>query len=197
MYADSTEPSWGDFKAEYSRELQDWRAPCSHALPHDGLEHAVRFRGAAKVGGTDGWATAEGRHPLSGHGKNALKQLLKDLSPLPLLFGTVSLLPKTDTGLPDDQRPLTCLSLWNVGWDKAIYNLTKPWLDQLLPVEMRGARPGGMTMDVAWVVTLLLEHAHCFSQNKAGYLLDREKCFDRLPWSITFALEQHAGFPQD
>ena len=60
---------------------------------------------------------------------------------------------------------------------------------------MRGARAGAMTMDVAWVVALLLEHAHCYSQEKAGYLLDREKCFDRLPWAITFALEQHAGFP--
>ena len=53
-----------------------------------------------------------------------------------------------------------------------------------------------MTMDIAWLVTLLLEHSHCYSQGKAGYLLDREKCFDRLPWSITFQLEREAGYPE-
>ena len=42
------------------------------------------------------------------------------------------------------------------------------------------------------MVVLILEHAHCLDQHKSGYLLDREKCFDRLPWQITFELEKHA-----
>ena len=199
MYATKPEPDWHDFAKEYAVELQDWRATCPDALPAAGLAHAVRTRGADKVGGTDGWTTAEG-HLLPDVSFWARQTCLETVAcgsdwPPPLLFGTVPLLPKNDSGLPEDQRPLTCFSLWNVGWDKATYAATKAWLDVLLPVAMRGARAGAMTMDVAWMVALMLEHAHCFSQEKAGYLLDREKCFDRLPWAITFALEQHAGFP--
>lgn len=199
MYATKPEPDWHDFAKEYAAELQDWHAACPDALPASALAHAVRTRGADKVGGTDGWATAEG-HLLPEVSFWARQSCLEAVTqgsdwPPPLLFGTVPLLPKNDSGLPEDQRPLTCFSLWNVGWDKATYAATKPWLDVLLPVAMRGARAGAMTMDVAWMVALMLEHAHCYSQEKAGYLLDREKCFDRLPWAITFALEQHAGFP--
>ncbi|CAE7944048.1 TU20, partial [Symbiodinium necroappetens] len=199
MYATKPEPDWHDFAKEYAVELQDWHATCPDALPASGLAHAVRTRGADKVGGTDGWTTAEG-HLLPDVSFWARQTCLEAVAcgsdwPPPLLFGTVPLLPKNDSGLPEDQRPLTCFSLWNVGWDKATYAATKPWLDVLLPVAMRGARAGAMTMDVAWMVALMLEHAHCYSQEKAGYLLDREKCFDRLPWAITFALEQHAGFP--
>ncbi|CAE7405810.1 unnamed protein product [Symbiodinium sp. CCMP2592] len=199
MYATKPEPDWHDFANEYAAELQDWRASCPDALPSGALAHAVRTRGSTKVGGTDGWTTAEG-HLLPEVSFCARQACLDTVAhgadwPPPLLFGTVPMLPKNDSGLPEDQRPLTCLSLWNVCWDKAIFGLTKSWLHSLLPVEMRGARAGGTTMDVAWVVALLLEHAHCYSEEKAGYLLDREKCFDRLPWAITFALEQHTGFP--
>ena len=64
-----------------------------------------------------------------------------------------------------------------------------------MPYEMRGARPDAMTLDITWAITLLLEHSHCFQQFKAGYFLDREKCFDRLPWSITYELEASMGYP--
>ena len=131
MYATKPEPDWHDFAEEYAVELKDWHAACPASLPASALEHAVRTRGADKVGGTDGWTTAEG-HLLPGVSFWARQTCLETVAhgsdwPPPLLFGTVPLLPKNDSGLPEDQRPLTCLSLWNVGWDKAIYAATKPW----------------------------------------------------------------------
>lgn len=199
LYADSPEPTWDAFRAEYCSELDGWYARCPQDLPANALERAVRGRNPAKVGGTDGWTTAEG-HLLPAASFAARQSCLSAVAdgarwPSPLLFGTVPMMPKSDTGFPEDQRPLTCLSLWSVSWDKAIYNLSKNWLDELLPCQMRGARPDAMTMDIAWVVTLLFEHAHLYQQSKLGYFLDREKCFDRLPWSILYALEGSTGFP--
>ncbi|CAE7828023.1 unnamed protein product [Symbiodinium sp. CCMP2592] len=119
----------------------------------------------------------------------------RDSGAPPLLYGTVPLVPKSESGLPEEQHPLTYLSVWAVGFDKATYNLSKDWLKALMPGEMRGARPDAMTLDITWAITLLLEHSHCFQQFKAGYLLDREQCFDRLPWSITYELEASVGYP--
>ena len=199
LYTTSPEPSWKAFQQEYEQELRDWHSECPQLLPAGALEQAVRSRDSRKVGGTDGWATHEG-HLLPSVSFDARQHCLEAVMdgaawPTPLLFGTVPLVPKSESGLPADQRPLTCLSLWNVGWDKATYTLTKEWLESLMPCAMRGARPEAMTMDIVWVVTLLIEHAHCYSQGKAGYFLDREKCFDRLPWEITFELERATGFP--
>ena len=50
-------------------------------------------------------------------------------------------------------------------------------------------------MDVVWLVMLVLENAHLLDVFKAGYFMDREKCFDRLPWEVTFGLETATGYP--
>ena len=41
-----------------------------------------------------------------------------------------------------------------------------------------------MTLDVAWIVELTLEHYRLFNILAFGYFMDREKCFDRLPWEV-------------
>ena len=65
-----------------------------------------------------------------------------------------------------------------------------------MPWQMTGARPGGMTLDVAWLVELTLEHCRLFGIPVFGYFMDREKCFDRLPWEVLYELEVAAGYPQ-
>ena len=59
---------------------------------------------------------------------------------------------------------------------------------------MRGARPGGMTFDVAWIVELTLEHCRLYNIPVFGYFMDREKCFDRLPWELLCELEVATGY---
>ena len=68
-------------------------------------------------------------------------------------------------------------------------------LEKLMPWQMRGARPGGMTLDVARIVELTLEHYWLFNIPAFGYFMDREKCFDRLPWEVMYELEVSAGYP--
>ena len=63
-----------------------------------------------------------------------------------------------------------------------------------MPWQMRGARLGGMTLDVAWIVELTLEHCRLYNIPVFGYFMDTEKCFDRLPWEVTYELEIAAGY---
>ena len=86
--------------------------------------------------------------------------------------------------------------MWTVGYDKAQYRAAAEWLEKLMPWQMRGARQGGMTLDVAWIVELTLEHYRLFNIPAFGYFMDREKCFDRLPWEVMYELEVSAGYPQ-
>ena len=45
-----------------------------------------------------------------------------------------------------------------------------------------------MTMDIAWLMELTLEHARLFKLTKYGYFMDREKCFDKFPWDVLYQL---------
>ena len=104
---------------------------------------------------------------------------------------------KTDRSRADEQRPITAFSVWTVGYDKAQYKAAAEWLEKLMPWQMRGARPGGMTLDVAWIVELTLEHHRLKGTPAFGYFMDREKCFDRLPWEVMYELEMSAGYKKN
>ena len=65
-----------------------------------------------------------------------------------------------------------------------------------MPWQMKGARPGGMTPDVAWLVELTLEQCRLFDIPVFEYFMDGGKLFDRLPWEILHELEVAAGYPQ-
>ena len=65
--------------------------------------------------------------------------------------------------------------------DKAHYKAAAEWLEKLMPWQIRGARPGGMTLDVAWLVDLTLEYCRLFDVLAFGYFMARDKHFDRLP----------------
>ena len=49
-------------------------------------------------------------------------------------------------------------------------------------------------MDVGWLVELTLEHARVYDSQIFRYFMDREMCFDRLPWEILYELEVAAGY---
>ena len=53
-----------------------------------------------------------------------------------------------------------------MGYGKAQYKASSEWLGQLMPWQMRGARPRGMTMDVAWLMELTFENARLFKLTK-------------------------------
>ena len=116
--------------------------------------------------------------------------------PQPLQYWTIPLLPKTDRSWADEQRPITAFSVWTVGYDKAQYKEAAEWLEKLMPWQMKGARPGGMTLDVAWPVELTLEHCRLFTP-VFGYFMYKEKCFDRLPWDVLYELEVATGSLQN
>ena len=200
LYANSEEPTWQAFADEYAEELQDWNAPCPQELALGALEKAVMDRGKQKAGGPDNWRTAEAQ-VLPSSSFLARQQTLQAVCegqpwPEALQWCTMPLIPKNEKNLAAEQRPLTCFSVWHVSHDKAQFCASKGWLDQLMPWQMRGARPEGMTMDVIWLALLYLEEAQISQSPRAGYFLDREKCFDRLPWLILFALEGATGFPK-
>ena len=52
-----------------------------------------------------------------------------------------------------------------------------------------------MTLDVAWLVELTLEHCRLFGVPVFGYFMDRENYFDRFPWEVLYELEVAAGYP--
>ena len=51
-----------------------------------------------------------------------------------------------------------------------------------------------MTLDVAWIVELTLEHHRLKGTLAFGYFMDREKCCDRLSWEVMYELEMSAGY---
>ena len=78
--------------------------------------------------------------------------------PSPFKLWTIPMGLKTDRSRANEQRPITTFSVWTAGYDKAQCKASLEWLEKLMPWQMRGARPGGMTIDVAWQVELILEH---------------------------------------
>ena len=54
-----------------------------------------------------------------------------------------------------------------------------------------------MKLDVAWLVELTLEHRRLFGKQVFGYCMDKEKCFDRLPWDVLYEFEVAAGYPKN
>ena len=140
-----------------------------------------------KSGGTDGWRTAEAPS-LPSISFTARQKVMKVVSeggewPHPLQYCTIPLLPKTNRSRADEQ-PITAFSLWTVGYDKAQYKAAAEWLEKLMPWQMKEARPGGMTLDLTWLVELTLEYCRLFEIPALGYFMDREKCFDRFPWKV-------------
>ena len=65
-----------------------------------------------------------------------------------------------------------------------------------MPLQISGATPGGMNMDVAWLVELTLEHARLHEDHAYGYFMDGDTCFDRLPREILYELDVAAGSPR-
>ena len=112
------------------------------------------------------------------------------------LSNIAPLLPKTDRSRADEQRPITAFSVWTVGYDKAQYKVAAVWIEKTMPWQMRGARPGGMTLEVAWIVELTLEHCRLCNIPVFGYCMDTEKCFDWFSWEVTYELEIAAGYHQ-
>ena len=161
MYEFQPEPAWEAFKREYENELNGWHEECPQEIHEKGLEIGIRSKQKDKSGGTDGWRTAAA-HLLPSISCTARQKVMKAVSeggewPQPLQYCTIPLLPKSDRSRADEQRPITAFSLWTVGYDKAQYKAAAGWLEKLTPWQMRGARPGGMTFDVAWLVELTLE----------------------------------------
>ena len=63
-----------------------------------------------------------------------------------------------------------------------------------MPAQMHGARPGHSTSDVTWPLMLAIESANQKSEQLAGAMLDRMKCFDKMVREISFELETACGF---
>ena len=51
-----------------------------------------------------------------------------------------------------------------------------------------------MTLDVAWLVELTLEHCRLFDVPAFGFCMDTEKCFDRFSMEVLYEREVAAGY---
>ena len=92
----------------------------------------------------------------------------------PLQYCTFPFLPNTDRSRADANSPISVFFVWTVGCDRAQYKAAAVWFEKLMPWQMRGARPGGMTLDVASLVELTLEYCRLFGIRVFGYFGERK-----------------------
>ena len=158
-----------------------------------GLNNILQKRGDRKAGGFDGWRTTEAKAVPVVLLTLVAKVLtwIEEGQDWPSAFRCVPLpaLKKGTGEFAIDQRLLGLMSVWYSAWGALRRKHTEPWRASLFEENMC-ARPGSSITDVFWPTQLRLENAEHQDLPLASLMLDREKCFDRIPYSFILKLQE-------
>ena len=192
-------PNWEDFLRRYGNFIPAapiTLPPISGALLRDTLARMP----AGKAAGTDGWY-AEDLKALPLPLLDRLAEIMRHIEdtgewPEELLSATVSMLPKEENPEPLEHRPITVMSAVYRLWAKCRADTLMAWQEQWASRDMFGFRRRRGAMDAFYRTSLEIEKALLENRPLRGVLLDITKCFDTVPWEVTFQLVRRMGLDE-
>ena len=192
LYSVEIPPSWEAFARRYQHVLPTSQ-PCKlPAISASEWQEQIRKVPSTAGKGTDGWRPRElQRLPLFLRGviRDFFEAVEQGMQwPEGLSYIQVFLPPKGETPKPGKQRPISVFGILYRRWSSMRFRHMEEWREQWMPANMRGARAGGSTHDISFMLSLEVEMAQLEGRSIGGFLFDREKCFDRLTFDITDGL---------
>ena len=192
----SDTPTWEAFEERFGTHIP--QRPM-HVEPLTGrmLKAVAESMPKGKAPSTDGWHPEELALLPTGI-FDRLASILNQVEetgvwPEALLHATVSMIAKVEDPQPLDHRPISVMSAVYRLWAKTRLTSLMVWQETWAPESMHGFRTGHGTRDAFYLTALLVEKAMVSGNTLRGVFLDIKKCFDTIPWDITFSLVEKMG----
>ena len=199
MYPDgSPEPGFAPFLQEYADAIGRHPMAVKNIKGSDLLDLLSRRKKKSASCGVDGWRADEvKRLPLQLLNAFAdFFNLVEKTGKWPggLLTALVTLIPKDDNPSPTNLRPITVTSTIYRLWACRRLKDIMVWQEKWALDSQHGFRPGHRTDDVLMELTSMIEETLLDDSKELFMLaLDFQKCFDRVPQTLTLDLAEHMG----
>ena len=184
--------AWDAFHERYSHVFPV-RTPCKLAKI-SAAEWQAQIRKLPVIAGkgTDGWRAGElQRLPLAmrviiADFFNAIEQGLH--WPEGLCYAQIALQPKGDKSVPGKQCPISIFGILYRCWSSMRFRHMEAWREQWMPSNMRGARSGGSTHDISFMLSMEVEMAQLRGEAIAGFLFNWENALTGSPLTSLMVL---------
>eukprot|EP00754_Rhynchopus_humris_P016063 Rhum_TRINITY_DN14491_c0_g1::Rhum_TRINITY_DN14491_c0_g1_i1::g.91124::m.91124 len=191
------EPEYEAFRSRYAEHIQSYPYSAEPVTAAD-LRDTLSDMPSGKASGPDGWFVEELRL-LPDIALERLAEILNRVEvegvwPESLTHAVVAMIPKVACPMPREHRPIALMSVLYRLWSKMrCAQLMSEWQESWIGSSMHGFRRRHGAVDEYLHTALLMERALLQLKPLHGAMLDIQKCFDSVPWSIAFGLLRDMG----